>query len=91
MQALLYSQIIETDKVEVLSKHLSGRAKTLIGSHYSNIDEDLDSLLSYFGNEARIRTKCQEKFQGSMLESIRKSGDIKVMNIEAQERREVQH
>ena len=64
LQALLDSQIREKDKVEVLRKHLSGHAKTLIGSHYTSIDKALESLLSYFGNEKRIWKKCKERFEG---------------------------
>ena len=48
LQALLDSQVREKDKVEVLRKHLTGKGKILIGSHYTDIDKALQSLIDYF-------------------------------------------
>ena len=62
LQALLDSQVREKDKVEVLRKHLAGQAKILIGSHYTDIDKAMQSLIEYFGNEKRIWDKSKERF-----------------------------
>ena len=42
--ALHDSQVREKDKVEILRKHLTGKAKTLIGDHYVDIEKAMQSL-----------------------------------------------
>ena len=64
-QALTDSQIREKDKVEVLRKHLSGKAKKIIGDHYSDINKALDSLIDYYGNPDRIWSSHVERFEKS--------------------------
>ena len=54
MQAVFDSQIREKDNVDVLRSYLSGDAKTLIGTHFTDIKEALNTLVSYFGQPSRI-------------------------------------
>ena len=62
LQALHDSQVREKDKVEVLRKHLTGQAKTLIGAHYTDIEKAMQSLIQYFGNKNKIWSKCKDEF-----------------------------
>ena len=39
IEAITTNQIREKDKTEVLRKHLKGKAKTMIGEHYENLDK----------------------------------------------------
>ena len=54
LQAVFDSQVREKDKVDVLRSYLSGDAKTLIGTHFTDIKEALNTLVSYFGHPSRI-------------------------------------
>ena len=62
LEALHDSQVREKDKVEVLRKHLTGNAKTLLGDHYTDIEKAMQSLIEYFGNKNKIWSKCKNEF-----------------------------
>ena len=62
LEALHDSQVREKDKVEVLQKHLTGNAKTLLGDHYTDIEKAMQSLIEYFGNKNKIWSKCKNEF-----------------------------
>ena len=49
IEALSTNQIREKDKIEVLRKHLTGKAKEYIGPHYGSIDKAFVALLEHFG------------------------------------------
>ena len=54
LQAVFDSQTREKDKVDVLRSYLSGDAKTLIGTHFTDINKALETLEEYFGHPDRI-------------------------------------
>ena len=63
LEALHDSQVREKDKVEVLRKHLTGNAKTLLGDHYTDIEKAMQSLIEYFGNKNKIWSKCKNELR----------------------------
>ena len=67
IEAIRTNQIREKDKVEVLRKHLGGRALKMVGEHFDKLDDAFEVLLDHYGLakktwEARVKkflTECK--------------------------------
>ena len=67
IEAIRTNQIREKDKVEVLRKHLGGRALKMVGEHFEKLDDAFEALLNHYGLakktwDARVKkflTECK--------------------------------
>ena len=49
VEAVNANQVREKDKIEVLRKHLKGKAKDIFGDHYESFDVAIKALVNMFG------------------------------------------